>query len=372
MPGYPIHRALMRLVAAVGRKATPSLAEVEVRSICLVNTTAMGDTLLSTPAIRAVRKAYPEARIVSLIHRRHRDVLRYNPHIDDVIIYRGKYKGAWRLLKRLRAERFDLIIILHANDPDVVPLVYFSEAPIRAGWAESQLGFLLTHTYRRPTDPPAHTIENRLGILRAVGIEPDGAAMEIHYGSEERLFAERFFKDFKIDLSREVVVGIHPFASRAEKAWPDKNAMELLKRLELRPGIRPLVVGGKKHQAQAESWRPHLPPRIPLAVGMGSINHTAALLDMCDLFITTDSGPSHVAVALRIPTIMLVGPTVPAVTGPFQDKEMHLVLRADVDCPQCEAGAERVPHRCMAALSPERVAAAVRERLQALDKLRQD
>lgn len=372
MPRYPIHRALMRLVAAAGRRPVPSLADVDVRSICLVNTTAMGDTLLSTPAIRAVRKAYPEARIVSLVHRRHRDVLRYNPHIDDTILYQGKYKGALRLLKRLKAEKFDLVIILHANDPDVVPLVYFSGAPIRAGWAESQLSFLLTHTYRRPTDPPAHTIENRLGILRAVGIEPDGPAMEIHYGSEERLFAERFFKDFKIDLSQEVVVGIHPFASRAEKAWPDKNAMELLKRLEHRAGIRPLVVGGKKHQSQAEAWRPKIPPRIPLAVGMGSINHTAALLDMCDLFVTTDSGPYHVAVALRIPTIMLVGPTAPAVTGPFQDRDIHAVLKADVTCPQCEAGAERVVHKCMAALSPEMVAASVRERLHALDKLVQE
>jgi ADP-heptose:LPS heptosyltransferase len=367
MPKYPVHRALMKLVAAVKANPRVEVSDLEVRSILLVNTTAMGDTLLSTPAIRAVRSAYPEARIVSLVHRRHHDVLRYNPHLDDIVLYKGKYKGVWPLIQRLRSENFDLVIILHANDPDVVPLVYLLGTPVRAGWAESQMSFLLTHTYRRPTDPPAHTIENRLGVIEAVGIPSDGVAMEIHYGSEERLFAERFFKDFKIDLAREVVVGIHPFASRAEKAWPDRHTIELLRRLEQKQGIRPLVVGGKKHQQQAESWRPKLPPRIPLAVGMGSINHTAAVLDHCDLFITTDSGPFHVAVALRVPSIMLVGPTLPDVTGPHQDQELHTVLRASMDCPQCAVGAERVPHRCMAAIKAERVAAVVKERLNALN-----
>lgn len=367
MPRYPVHRALMKVVASLSGPPRVELSGLGVRNILLVNTTAMGDTLLSTPAIRAVRRACPEARIVSLVHRRHHDVLRYNPHLDDIILYMGKYKGVWPLIQRLRSESFDLAIILHANDPDVVPLVYLSGAPVRAGWAESQMSFLLSHTYRRPSDPPAHTIENRLGIIGSVGIPPDGVAMEIHYGSEERLFAERFFKDFRIELGREIVVGIHPFASRAEKAWPDRHAIELLRRLEQKPGIRPLVVGGKKHQEQAESWRSKLPPRIPLAVGMGSLNHTAALLDQCDLFVTTDSGPFHVAVALRVPTVMLVGPTVPAVTGPHQDKELHTVLKADSHCPQCELGAERVAHRCMAALKPEKVAAVVKERLQALN-----
>lgn len=370
MPRYHLHCALMRLVSALNRRPRAEIGEVRVGNILLVNTTAMGDTLLSTPSIRAVRRAYPESRIVSLVHRRHHDVLRYSPHLDDFILYPGKYKGAWRLMQRLRAERFDLVIILHANDPDVVPLVYFSGAPIRAGWAESQMSFLLTHTYRRPTDPPAHTIENRLGVLRAVGIPPDGVAMEVHYGSEERLFAERFLKDFEIDLSREIVVGVHPFASRAEKAWPDRNTIELLRRLDQKPGVRPMVVGGKKHQEQAEAWRPKLPPRVPLAVGMGSINHTAALLDRCDLFVTTDSGPFHVAVALRVPTIMLVGPTLPAVTGPYQDREIHIVLKASVDCPECARSAERTPHHCMAALAPDRVAATVKERLHALNILR--
>jgi ADP-heptose:LPS heptosyltransferase len=366
MPSYAVHRALMRLVAATDLRRRPKLEEVKIRSICLVNTTALGDTLLSTPAIRAVRTAYPQARLVSLIHRRHRDVLRHNPHLDDIIEYPGKYKGVWKLLKRLRSERFDLVIILHANDPDVVPLIYFSGAPIRAGWAESKMSFLLTHTYRRPTEPPAHTIENRLGILASVGIEPDGVAMEMHYGAEEQEFAERFFSDFQIDPDREVVVGVHPFASRAEKAWPERHAVEFVRRLEHKPGLRPLVVGGPKHRAQAESWRAKLPPRVALAVGTGSITHTAALVDRCDLFVTTDSGPFHMAVALHVPTILLVGPTQPAVTGPYQDREIHAVLRSGGPCPECEREATRVPHTCMASLTPDKVLAAVKERLKAL------
>ena len=139
MPNYPIHCAVMRILAAFDRRPAVEVGQVEVRSICLVNTTALGDTLFSTPAIRAVRRAYPEARIVSLVHRNQRDLLRFNPHLDDIIEYPGKYKGVARLVGRLKAEGFDLVIVLHANDPDVVPLVYFSGARLRAGWAESQM-----------------------------------------------------------------------------------------------------------------------------------------------------------------------------------------------------------------------------------------
>ncbi|MFQ5892896.1 MAG: glycosyltransferase family 9 protein, partial [Nitrospinota bacterium] len=324
------------------------------------------DTLMSTPAIRAVRSAYPEAHLVSLVNRRSLDVLRYNPHLDALIEYPGKYRGLWRLLRQLRDERFDLVIILHANDPDVVPLVYFTGARLRAGWAESQLGFLLTHSYRRPTTPLVHTIENRLGILAVVGIPPDGVSMEMHYGMEEREFAGRFYDDFQIDPASEMVIGVHPFASRPEKAWPEAHSLDLLRRLEQKAGLRPLVVGGGKNRTKAEAWRAKLPPRIPLAVGMGSIAHTAALLDRCALFITTDSGPFHVAVALGIPTIMLVGPTQPRVTGPYQDRERHTVMKASVACTECARGLERVPHTCMAAITPDRVMATVKERIQAL------
>jgi ADP-heptose:LPS heptosyltransferase len=366
MPNYRVHRAVMRLVASLDRRRATDIGNVDVRSICVVNTTALGDTLLSTPAIRAVRHAYREARLVSLVHRRSLDVLRHNPHLDDIIEYPGKYKGVWKLLGRLRSERFDLVVILHANDPDVVPLVYFSGAPLRAGWAESQMDFLLTHTYRRPTDPPGHTIENRFGVLAAVGIPPDGVAMEMHYGPEERDFADRFLADFQIDPAKETVVGLHPFASRTEKAWPAGHALDLLRRLESKSGVRPLVVGGGKHRHKAEEWRVKLPPKVPLAIGMGSIAHTAALIDQCDLFVTTDSGPFHVAVARGVPTIMLVGPTEPRVTGPYQDRERHTVLTSSVACPECAGRAERVQHTCMASLTTERVMAAIKERLQVL------
>ena len=370
MPSYRVHRTVMRLIAALDRRPPVEAATVEVNNICLVNTTALGDTMLSTPAIRAVRNAYPRARLVSLVHRRCLEVLRHNPHLDELIEYPGKYKGVWGLLRRLRAERFDLVIILHANDPDIVPLVYLSGAPIRAGWAESQMGFLLTHTYRRPTDPPVHTIESRLGILAAVGIPPDGVAMEIHFGSEEQDFAERLFRDYQIDPAQEMVIGVHPFASRSEKAWPESHALDLLTRLDAKPGLRPLVVGGSERRDQAEAWRAKLPARIPMAVGAGSITHSAALVERCDIFITTDSGPFHLAVALGIPTIMLVGPTQPSVTGPHQDLERHTVLKASVACPECADGAVRVPHTCMTSLTPEMVMATVEERLQALQSHR--
>lgn len=322
-----------------------------IKRILLVNTTALGDTLMSTPAIRAVRKAFPHASIASLVHSKQQEVLRDNPRIDELILYHGKYKRLFRLISTLRKKNFDMVIVFHANDPDIVPIVYMTGARYRAGWAESKLSFLLTHTFKRPEGKKIHVIEQRFGVLRSIGIEPDGVAMEYSVDEKDRVFADAFLKRNNI-LPAEFLIGLHPFGSLQSKSWP--NYIGFLEKISVNQKIKLILFGGKVHKREFRQHCPDLDHNIFPVVGKTSIGETAALIGKCRVFVTTDSGPFHLAVALKSPTILLVGPTVVKVTGPYQDKEIHRVIKEDVDCAPCRLK-KCDDHICMKAITPERV-----------------
>lgn len=322
-----------------------------IKRILLVNTTALGDTLLSTPAIRAVRKRFQDAYIASLVHIKQKEILKNNPRIDELILYPGKYKGLIRLIRTLRRKRFDMAIVLHANDPDIVPLVYLAGARYRAGWAESKFSFLFTHTFKRPENKFIHTVEQRLGILKSIGIEPDGVEMEYFFDEEDGVYADKFLRENDISAA-DTLTGIHPFGSLQSKSWP--NYIEFIEEMAENNRFKMVLIGGKRHEEDVLENRPRIGNKIVSAVGKTNIGQTAALIKRCRVFITTDSGPFHLAVALKTPTILLVGPTVVELTGPYQDRELHRVIKEDIDCAPCRLKTCD-EHTCMKGITSKKV-----------------
>lgn len=327
------------------------LNDKDIKRILLVNTTAMGDTLLSTPAIRAVRKEFSEAYIALLVHVKQKDVLKNNPRINELVIYSGKYKGLLRLIRRLRKKKFDLVIVLHANDPDIVPIIYLTGARYRVGWAESKFSFLFTHTFKRPENKILHTIDQRFGILESIGIEPDSIDMEYFLDEKDRISADKFLRENDISTA-DTLIGIHPFGSLQSKSWP--NYIEFIEKMFEDNRSKMVLIGGKRHEREVlENW-PRIGNKIVSAVGKTYVGETAALIEKCRVFVTTDSGPFHLAVALKRPTILLVGPTLIEVTGPYQDRELHRIIKEDVNCAPCRLRSCD-EHICMRKITPERV-----------------
>jgi ADP-heptose:LPS heptosyltransferase len=322
-----------------------------IKRILLVNTTALGDTLLSTPAIRTAREKFQDAYIVSLVHVKQEEILKNNPRIDELILYPGKYKGLIRLIQTLRKKKFDMVVVLHANDPDIVPLVYLTGARYRAGWAESKFSFLFTHTFKRPEGERIHTINQRLGIVKSVGIESDGVEMEYFFDEEDGSYADKFLRENDISAA-DTLIGIHPFGSLKSKSWP--NYIEFIEKMAKDNRFKVILIGGKKHEEDILKNWPEIDSKIVSAVGKTNIGQTAALIKRCKVFITTDSGPFHLAVALKTPTVLLVGPTIIEVTGPYQDRELHRVIKEDVDCAPCRLKTCD-EHTCMKGITPEKV-----------------
>ena len=303
----------------------------ELKRFLLISTTAIGDTLMSTPAIRAVRQKFPDGYVAVLTDRRRIDVLNGNPYINRLITYHGKFKKVMSLIKELRKERFDIAIILHGNDPDIVPIAYLSRARYRLGWDGSRFSFLLTHKHKKFGES-GHAIDDRLDMLKPLGIDTRDRHMVLFLSEEDRDFKRRLFSDKGI-LENDLVIGLHPFGSRRSKWWGIEKSAELADRLCEKYGAKVILISGKENEAISKKIASLVRYNLILIYG-SSIKEASAVIESCSLFITTDSGPMHIAIALGKPTISLYGPSDIIETSACVSLEKHVVIQKDVPCPR--------------------------------------
>lgn len=297
-----------------------------IRSILVVNTTAIGDTLMSTPAVRAIRSAYPDSRIVAMVSPAARAVLADNPHLDDLVDHRGRVDVGYllnlpQLLRRLRSENFDMVIVLHGNDPDIAPLAYLTGAKVRMGWKTSRLGFLFTH----PVDMKVrnvHQIDVRLNNLKSIGIQSKGRHMELQVPGKERERVDKWLKERRI--SQNAIFAIHPFANDTLRAWSVDQAA-VFGRLCLQDLAQTVVVlGGKKESSAADLLAEKIGKDAFSVAGQLSITESAALIGRCHLMVTADTGPMHIAQVMNVPTVVVLGGSNWKETGPINQPSLGI------------------------------------------------
>lgn len=301
-----------------------SLDPLRSQRILLVMTTAVGDTLMCTPAVRAVRKSLPEARISVLVDRRRLPLLRENPHIDQLISYPGKFRQVSKVIRELRRVEADLSIILHGNDPDIVPLIYLSRTPLRVGWSTSQFAFLLTHPVEKASNCTSF-VEQRLNTLAAVGIPPDGCEPELYLPENA---PDELARKLAFDEIRGPLLGFHPFASIPSKTWPRRLCQDFLKEVTRVLGATVFIVGGQKERNLSEAMSRIQPSHIIPTAGKLSLLESASLLRRCHAMVTTDSGPLHICRALGVPTVALMGPY----RTPYPVNNKYRVIQATLPC----------------------------------------
>ncbi|HRZ86775.1 MAG TPA: glycosyltransferase family 9 protein [bacterium] len=359
---YFVLRLIFRLIKLFDTRITLDVDPGGMGTILVVSTTAIGDTLLSTPAIRAIKKRYPKARIAALVHEKRKEMLINNPYIDEIIPYGGKWKGTVELITTLRERDFDAAVILHANDPDIVPIVYLANIPVRIGWRESRFHFLLSHTSPRSAEPE-HLIRRRLRIAAIIGAAPDGETMDLVPTKHEIGLAERFIVERGLAVKK--LVGIHPFGSHGSKQWSNLPGF-----LAAAPSRFPehvfLVLGGEKEIEAAIEMEKKVggtPENVIFVAGDFSLRQSAALMTRCDCFVTTDSGPMQMALALGVPVVVLAGPTDMRLTGPI-DMEKNRIIQKEVSCRPC-AMKECDDGTCMASIGADDVFTVLEEMLSA-------
>ncbi len=303
--------------------------KASVRRILLIMTTGIGDTLLCTPAVSTIRASFPDSVIGVLYHKRNKDLVVHNDDIDVLVEYPGKGKKVLKVIRQLRQYRFDVAVILHGNDPDIVPLAYLSGARYILGNRNSKLNFLLSKGIpSKGLD--RHTIEYRLDSAKAIGADRFVYSMKLTVPNEQELSAQMLLE--RRSLLNHKLIGFVPVGSNYRNRWPREYFTMLGNMLcEYDNSIRILVFGGKADRKIISHVSNGMRVKPICLNGSMSLIETAALLQKCQVVVSNDTGLMHMALALRVPVIAIYGAASPRLTGPYRCSTFHATLRR-IDC----------------------------------------
>ena len=333
------------------------------RRVLCIKLKHIGDVLLMTPAIRAMRQAWPACRIAALVPRGTEGVLEENPDLDAILTL-DREAGIWGAGRALRAvRRFapDLVLEMGQGDREAI-LGWLSGARSRVGYAPGASGgwrrALLTRAV--PWNGDQHMVETNLDLVRACGIDAGGSrpVLVVPPEARQRMAARLASAGLSSD---QLLVVVHAVSRWLFKAWPEAGCATVLTALGARQGVAVAVTSGpesREMEAARRIVRRAAAPVIDL-VGQTSLTDLAAVLERANLFLGVDSAPMHMAAALGIPVVALFGPSGERSWGPWGDE--HVVLTSPFLCRPCGRdgclGSKRSD--CLEAVPPEAVMEAV-------------
>jgi heptosyltransferase II len=323
----------------------------------------LGDLVMATPTLRAIRQHYGRsARIVGIIRPDLADLLAGTDWLDEQWQFDARSPHAeWRrlaLIVRMRRERIDKIVLLKTSFHAAL-LAWLGGSRERIGYARNGRGLLLT-TKLDPLREAGHikpfpAVHSYLALAEAAGCPAGSPRLELAVTESERRLGARIWRALGLRDDRVVAMHVHAAYGPA-KTWPVEHAAALARQVAEHLGHDVLVFcGPRERDAAREIARRAACRRVfSLADQPLGLPATKACLARCRAMISTDSGPGHVAAALGIPVVTLMGPTLPVwIENPTVTRR---IVRVPLDCLGC--GRRSCPlghHRCMQDLLPEQV-----------------
>ncbi len=279
------------------------------KNILIVRTDRIGDVVLTTPSIRALRKAFPTARISVLVSPVVVDLLRKNAYVDKVVVddRKGCHKGFVGFLKLvlfLRKQKFDLAIIFHTKRRTNL-MCFWAGILKRLGYKNEKFGFLLNHpVFDERHKGEKHEAQYCLDLLKNLGVKSDGLQLDLPLSGESVEWADQFIGQMWTNHVQKIIV-LHPGASDPAKCWPVKHFAELIDSLVKLYGAKIILVGGSEVREVSEKIITQSNSEIVNLTGKTTVAQLAVLLAKCDLFVSNDSGPVHIAAALGINVVSI-------------------------------------------------------------------
>jgi ADP-heptose:LPS heptosyltransferase len=345
----------------------------DVRRVLIVRLDNLGDVILATPAIRALRERFAEARLTLLASPVGAQVADLNPDLDDAIVYRAPWMDPdaqldqnpsreASIIAEIRRRGFDGAVVFGSYHQSALPAAYLSYVagiPLRHATSIDGPGSLLTSRHRHP-DRPIHEVKRGLDLVRGLGIETSCDDLVLRPREDDLVWARE-----AVDCLRhghEPVIAIHPGCSCPSRTYPPDHFAQAAKALCQELGARLVWTGGPDEIGLVDVIRSKIDdPGLNLA-GTTDLSHLAATLAACDLAITNNSGPMHVAAAVGTPVIALF-----ALTNPPEEwhpwKVPHRLLNKPVACARCYQRVCPFAHECLRGVTSKDVVRAAIELL---------
>ncbi len=301
----------------------------------------IGDVVMISPSLRALRRGYPDARIDIVARPSVAGCFEGHPYVDRILVHdpKGAHRGLSgfrRFTAELASNRYDLAVLFQKAFGAAL-MAWMAGVPRRVGFDTDRRELLLTHPVREtPELRRIHHVEYFLRVAIAAGGDPGDVPRPVMFHLEEhdREFAEAFLDRAGADRFR-FLAAVATGSSKRPRAWHPSRFAELARRLADGQGAGILLVGGPGDRADADRVLKAVGDAGIDAVGTTTVRQMGALIERCGVFVGNDSGPMHVAAALDVPVMAIFGPGVPAKTGPWMPRDRRVVVTNAFHCAPC-------------------------------------
>jgi heptosyltransferase-1 len=346
------------------------------KSILIIKLSAIGDVVHTLPLLEVLRKNFPEARIDWVVEEESSQIIDTHEGIDNVIISRRKswqkrlLKGregfavfgeVIQFFKELRSNKYDLVIDLQGLFKSAI-LIGLSKGKRKIGpnWGREGSQLFLTE---RPffAEADSHAVDKYLKVAEYLGCEKDSWKGHIPIKKSDMRSIDKYLDDKGVKDQR--LVAINPFAKWTTKLWEPERFAALADRMQRELGCSIIFTGSRQDRALIDEIMERMQEKSTNLAGNTTLKELAYLYSKCQLLVTTDTGPMHIAAAMDCPVVALFGPTAPWRTGPYG--KGHTVIRDEIECSPCFN--KKCDHvSCMRNISVDKVFEKVKEQINML------
>lgn len=311
-------------LSQIDKNKSPLSSTHEFERIVIFSTTALGDLLFNTPAIKAIKRRYPSAKIMLVSSDKNRDLVENSKWFDEVAIWDNKIVRAPNLIRKLRRFKPDLTLLLHSSlgydilsarlggSKYLVRDNFGSDSPVFNHWLD---------LYSPRAE--SHIIQRKLNLISALGCDITDIRMEFPIKVNDVPRSES-----------SAVVGFQMGASGNNRRWPVEHFAQLAERIfDNVPDSRLVLTGAGQDRSIESDFFAQLPEeyhsRVTSYIGKTRLPELLQLINRIDVLITGDTGPLHIAVTAQTPTVSLYVSANPRHTGPYQDLDIHQIIRIE-------------------------------------------
>lgn len=302
-------------------------------NVLIIKLRYIGDVLLATPTVRAIKAGRPDVRVTMMVNRGTEGLLSGNPDLDEIMVLdKGSLTAQWRLIVGLRRRRFDTVIDLTDGDRSAF-LSWISGAPVRIGFNDEHRwrGKCYTQVVQ-PMPGVRHRIDRDLAALKPLSIHASEEPPGLWLTGEDDAHADQLLERLGISRDRPIII-IQPGARYWFKAWPYERFAELADRLASDYGCQVLIGGSREEVVLAQRIHEAAKSRPISMAGLATLKQFAAIAKRAVLFVGNDSGAMHIVAAVGTPMVVLFGPSNPAEWGPRGGSAE--VIYKGLDCRAC-------------------------------------
>src|SRR5579875_1583815 len=349
-----------------------------VKKVLAIRLDNLGDVLVTTPALHAIKTSLPRASLTLLASPVGAQVARLNPDLDDVIVYQAPWMDPWhklpqdsrrerQVIAEIKARGFDGAIIFTSFHQSALPaayLCYLADIPLRLAASIDGPGSLLTTRHKHP-ERMMHEVERGLDLVGAIGLTTDNLDLVLRVPEEARAQLARRLSADGLDARRPLVI-VHPGCSMPARTYPWAMYAQVVDLIVEQLGAIVALTGADDETALVEQVLDQLRQETRRSTvafaGKLSFPEFCALIEAADLTITNNTGPMHISAALKTPVVALFALTNPPEQwGPW--RVAHRQLYHDVSCRICYSRICPYGHECLRLVTPQQVVEAAAELL---------